>query len=197
MQEQANVSLSERELQLVCDPGWILTKNAILSKVITLFGQTAVGYSEQLKQSRLPEALREQSPKISRGEQYNGLPYAMLDLPRSFGREDVFAIRSFFWWGHVFSVTLHLKGVYREQYAAAVERAAAGGRLEGAWVNLGTAEWVHHADEGSWARLEPGWKPAAGNPLLKLQYQLPLTCWEQAAWFLQESFGKFLGVVDV
>ena len=60
------------------------------------------------------------SPKISKGENYRGLPYVMLDYPRLFGREEVLAIRTFFWWGHGFSVTLHLKGGYRERISAGI-----------------------------------------------------------------------------
>ena len=67
----------------------------------------------------LPEEVLIQSPKISRGENYNGLPYVMLDYPRCFGKEDVFAMRTMFWWGNFFSITWHLKGKYSKEYIAA------------------------------------------------------------------------------
>ncbi len=34
----------------------------------------------------------------------------MLDYPRAFGRDSIFACRTFFWWGRFFSLTLHLAG---------------------------------------------------------------------------------------
>ena len=51
---------------------------------------------------QLPVEFFDVSPKISRGEQYLGLPYVMLDYPRIFSKENVFAIRTFFWWGNYF-----------------------------------------------------------------------------------------------
>lgn len=50
------------------------------------------------------------SGKISRGENYRQLPYLVLDYPRKFTRDDIFAFRTLFWWGHFFSNTLHLQG---------------------------------------------------------------------------------------
>ena len=48
--------------------------------------------------------------KISRGENYRGLPYLVLDYPAVFSAEDTFAFRTMFWWGNFFSCTLHLQG---------------------------------------------------------------------------------------
>jgi hypothetical protein len=36
----------------------------------------------------------------------------VLDYPRIFTEEDVFAFRTLFWWGNYLSFTLHLKGKY-------------------------------------------------------------------------------------
>jgi hypothetical protein len=56
-------------------------------------------------------------PKISKGENYLGLPYVMFDYPALFTKEKVFALRTMFWWGNFFSVTLHLSGLYKGMYA--------------------------------------------------------------------------------
>ena len=79
--------------------------------------------AENLKSSitdRLPAEVAEISPKISKGENYNGLPYVMFDYPRFFTKENVFAVRTFFWWANYFSVTLHLKGEYKEMFAETI-----------------------------------------------------------------------------
>ena len=91
----AKVQLSAEEMRLVRDAAWILTKNSVMGKVVAMFGELSGGWKE---------------PKISKGENYKGLPWVMLDYPRVFGKEDVYAIRTFFLWGHAFSITLHLKG---------------------------------------------------------------------------------------
>src|SRR6187549_876336 len=106
--QKVKLVLSEEELRIVSDPGIILTKNAIITKVYDLFGILA---GEQI-QFQYPGEAGAIPPKISRGENYKGLPYVVLDYPRLFTSEHVFAIRTHFWWGNYFSVTLHLKGQF-------------------------------------------------------------------------------------
>ena len=117
------------------EPGWILTKNSILKKVVGLFAALSEDYRVVLPV--------EPSPKISKGENYQGLPYVMLDYPRLFGREDVLAIRTFFWWGHYFSVTVHLKGTYREQYLPVLQQRWAELAATGFHVGISDDEWRH------------------------------------------------------
>src|SRR5882762_9510184 len=122
MMDAAKVQLSKEERTLVMDPGWILTKNSIMGKVGALFAELSgrMQASYQLPTDGLP--LNWATPKISRGENYKGLPWVVLDYPRAFGREDVLAIRTLFWWGHYFSVTLHLKGKYKELFLPVIRQ---------------------------------------------------------------------------
>jgi hypothetical protein len=106
MNNDAKIALSPAEMELVQNADWLLTKNTIINKVYLLLGNVA----EQVRGDIGP------APKISRGENYLGLPWVMLDYPRLFGKADTMAIRVFFWWGHFFSITLHLKGSYMAQY---------------------------------------------------------------------------------
>ena len=108
---RAKVQLSEEELQLVQNAEWLLTKNRIISKVYEMFGSLADEYRATIVNKRgLAEDVLKPAPKIFKGENYQGLPYVMLDYPRSFGKEDTFAVRTMFWWGHYFSITLHRLG---------------------------------------------------------------------------------------
>lgn len=45
-----------------------------------------------------------------------GYPYMVLDYPRIFSQEDIFAFRWIFWWGNSISSTLHLKGNYLSKH---------------------------------------------------------------------------------
>ncbi|HLX93911.1 MAG TPA: hypothetical protein VKR32_19645, partial [Puia sp.] len=113
--DEAKIQLSEEEMVLVRNGEWILTKNRIIQKVYQLFGSLASTMTDELEESRLPHELRRTPPKISKGENYRGFPYVVLDCPRNFSKNDIFAIRTFFWWAHYFSVTLHLKGTFRDR----------------------------------------------------------------------------------
>jgi len=120
----AKIRLSQPEMELVTSAELILTKNAILKKVNLLLG----GLQHEQKQiinsysTKLPDKVLGSTAKISKGENYAGLPYQILDYPRVFDNENlpgkqagIFAVRTMFWWGHFFSVTLHLSGFYKKQ----------------------------------------------------------------------------------
>src|SRR5258706_1001549 len=86
------------------------------------------------------------SPKISKGENYKGLPWMVLDYPRAFGREDVLAIRTLFWWGHYFSVTLHLKGRYKTLFLPVIQERITLLAAAGFHANVSEEEWRHELD---------------------------------------------------
>jgi hypothetical protein len=110
----AKIQLSSAEMRLVTDTEWILTKNSIIARLVEGLAELSEAYRPLWEGAHLSGGPYPSSPKISRGENYKGLPWIVLDYPRLFGREDVLAIRTLFWWGHYFSVTLHLKGRYKE-----------------------------------------------------------------------------------
>jgi hypothetical protein len=114
--EKTKIHLSEDELLLMQNSDWILTKNNIIEKISHGFGNLAVQMQQQIAadQLRHEESIRLNSMKISRGEKYQGLPYVILDYPRIFGKEDILAIRTLFWWGNYYSITLHTKGRWQE-----------------------------------------------------------------------------------
>jgi hypothetical protein len=104
MNDAIKLSLSADELELVCNKDWILTKKMVVDKVYLLLG----GLSQQMQdyiesnQLLLPAVVTQSSPKISKGENYLGLPYVMLDYPRYFKSNDTLAIRTFFLVGEFF-----------------------------------------------------------------------------------------------
>ena len=110
--EQTKIQLLPAEMELVSSPGIILTKNAILQKIKSFFEEIQVKQMDILKDysTGLPAEVVKISPKISRGENYKGLPWLVLDNPRYFQHNNIFAIRTMFWWGNFFSITLHRLG---------------------------------------------------------------------------------------
>ena len=88
---EAKIRLSPAEMKLVTNEDWILTKNNILKKVRSLLE----GYQEKQQnfllrhQTHLPAELFTASGKISKGENYRGLPYLILDYPRFFKIDEI------------------------------------------------------------------------------------------------------------
>lgn len=115
MQNKTKIRFSAFEQDLIKNADWILTKNLIIEKMKLLLQQCLEKQKEMIEQHNflLFDEVKSIAPKISRGENYKGLPWLMLDYPRYFDKENIFAIRTFFWWGHYFSTTLHLSGRFK------------------------------------------------------------------------------------
>lgn len=182
----SKVTLSPEEWALVTNPEIILTKNAVIEKVYTLLGEVAAQYVQET--THLPESLRGEwinpGPKISRGEQYQGLPWVMLDYPRQYASGNSKAIRSFFWWGHGFSIHLILQGKYREQWvrnsAHWIQQAA-----DNWYIDLGSDPWQHHYREQNCLPVKNvDAAKVATHPFIKYSCWFPMETWNElpALW---------------
>src|SRR5687768_3160639 len=141
--DEAKIQLSPEELLLVQNAEVLLTKQRIVGRVFDLFGELAAVLQKQMQTVSLADPVKKLSPKIARGENYEGLPYVMLDYPRYFSRENILAIRTFFWWGNFFSVTLQLKGVYLRQYAPSLIAHRSHLGAAGFHIAISDDEWRH------------------------------------------------------
>ena len=179
MTGSANVSLSAFEKQLVTDASWILTKNNIIQKLFVLFGELSETWQSNTVLQQLPSAIN-----------------VMLDYPRCFSKEDVFAIRTFFWWGNFFSITLHLKGKYKEQFEQVIAAAISNGELSNAWINYTDEEWIHHFEHTNMNPVQLTDAAALRNKkVLKLAYKLDLNDWDSAEDFLKKVFDQYMQIL--
>jgi len=190
----AKVQLSAEEMRLVRDPAWILTKNSVMGKVVAMFAELSgvirVGGAHRVAPPRRAQGSGGKEPKISKGENYKGLPWVMLDYPRVFGKEDVYAIRTFFLWGHAFSITLHLKGGYKERFLPAILARRAELAAAGFGIGISEDEWAHEHTEETYGPLRDGGggqgKIGATNEIpgerawLKLSARVGLEHWDEA-----------------
>jgi len=144
--KETKVQFSNAEMDLMCDSEIILTKNKVAQKVKTLLEELQNGMIEHKKNCSeiFSEDVFSISPKISRGENYLGLPYQILDYPRLFKQQDVFAIRTMFWWGHFFSSTLHLSGLFKIAYAPKIIASFDLLVKEQYSIGISNNPWLHH-----------------------------------------------------
>jgi len=190
----ANVKLSDAELALAVNSGILLTKNIVIEKVYQLFGELAETYKMVVPDFHLPEAVLRNSPKISRGENYNGLPWVMLDYPRYFNGNSIFSIRTMFWWGNHFSLFIILKG----QPLAGKNVAAIINGLSDDWFICHAADpWQHHFEADNMVPVKALSETqiveiinAAG--FCKLAKKIPIERWESVNVFMQKHVEIFL-----
>lgn len=174
--------LDSKELSIVVDAEWILHKNRIIEKVFHLFGsvQKAMAADPVISAFPVEAAL---SPKISKGENYQGLPYVILDYPRFFSRDNIFACRTFFWWGRFFSTTLHLAGDFLVPYRATLLASQKVLAADGWSVCVQDDPWEHHFEANNFqtiASLQPEqWEGLVQQPFVKLAKRYELQEWEK------------------
>lgn len=189
MNNDANLRLSSTEMELVRNADWLLTKNRIIDKVYLLLGDVA----QQVRGDFGP------APKISRGENYQGLPWVMLDYPRQFSKEDVFAVRVFFWWGHFFSITLHVKGNYLQQHKAAILEQLSLLEQHNFHICISNDEWRHEftidnyvpVQEVGYTTIQSMLNAAA---FCKLSVKIPLEEWDRVEKILVELYDVIFAV---
>jgi len=86
MNDSSKIQLSPFEQQLITNYEWLLTKNGILEKIKESLGVLQQRQQQVLQHAGgfLPPEVLKTSAKVSRGENYLGLPYLVLDYPRYF-----------------------------------------------------------------------------------------------------------------
>ena len=96
MNTPSKIHLSKLEKELVENGEWILTKQSIITKVYQLFGGMLDAYKRIIVEEKglLPSFFKTANGKISKGENYEGLPYVILDYPELFSKENIYAIRT-------------------------------------------------------------------------------------------------------
>jgi hypothetical protein len=198
----AKIRLSATEMELVKNADWILTKNSILQKTNQLLGELLRRQQAILTQysAHLPIEIIDSSPKISRGDNYKGLPYLVLDYPRQFSQSGVFAIRTMFWWGNFFCVTLHLTGHYKEMSADKIVAALPLLKENGYYYCINTDEWEHHFESTNYRPIielgtDDFTHQVHSKAFLKLAKKIPLNEWDEAENKLLPIFELLLLIV--
>lgn len=202
MSGETKITLSEDELALVTNADWILTKQLITQKVYALLSAQIPAIRSALlnRQTHLPAAVIQSVPKIYKGESYLQLPYVMLDYPRCFDKEDIFAIRTMFWWANFFSITLHLSGKYK---CFLKEDVYKNELLKGNnfFVGVNDNQWQHHFNEDNFLpydKLTTGQqiKSFEKNKFIKLALKFDLQQWSTMDTLLNDGYKKIAALIS-
>ncbi|MHA4844059.1 hypothetical protein ACX0G7_07845 [Flavitalea antarctica] len=203
MMNLSNLQLSAEESAMVQNSHWLLTKNIIMQKAYLLFGEAASGLQAMLAAGNgWQEDLSTPSPKIARGENYKGLPYVMLDYPRHFGKDNIFAFRTMFWWGNFLSFTWHLKGTYAARYRRGIIQHHQRLSEAGFHICINEDEWQHDFDPDNYYPI-PDLSTEALEMLLdsksftKLAIKIPLDQWNNANEALMKNYLLILELVKI
>lgn len=150
------IYFNQKEVDYINNSDFLLTKRKITEKIFGLLSnvQEAMIPALHLYKDVIPEEVLAISGKISRGENYESLPYLILDYPRYFKKEHVFAIRTMFWWGNYCSITLQLQGDYLEKYKCNIIPNLGTLRASGSYyICINETPWEYHFQDNNYVLL--------------------------------------------
>jgi hypothetical protein len=192
------LELTERELVIIQDQEFLLTKASALAKVYKILSTTREELKKIVENSRLIPEQRSafKTSKISRGESYMGLPYQVLDYPAFFSKNYTFAYRTMFWWGNFFSATLHLEGQFLEHFRKQILQ-----RLDelvemDLFICVGATPWEYHYGKDNYQPLSiDHQKHIESCSFLKLSRKQSLENWKQLPEFSCQLLKQLNGIL--
>lgn len=203
MQNKTKIRFSAFEQDLIKNADWILTKNLIIEKMKLLLQQCLEKQKETIEQHKfsLSDEVKNIAPKISRGENYKGLPWLMLDYPRFFDKENVFAIRTFFWWGNYFSTTIHLSGTYQILYGKKIAAAYPFLCKQHFYFCIQETEWEHHFGSENYKPVheiaETEFQQLIfEKKFIKLSVKFNLDEWNKLPSLTGKAYKKIVGIIS-
>ena len=198
MSDFSKLMLSDEEQQLVNNTEWILTKRIIIDKVDQLMGLLSEKQSGIIENEKnwLPAAVIRSTAKISKGENYLGLPYVLLDHPRCFDAENIFAVRTMFWWGNFFSITLQLSGTYKNMFQQKIIENL-GEVNEDIFICIHESQWHHHFEADNYINAKQLSNIDLQEAILKRQFiklavKFPVQQWNNIPALLDRSFAEMI-----
>lgn len=190
-------TLNDEEMALVSNPSIIFTKTKIIHSVYHLFGDLSEIYKQDFPFSPIENNLSS-TPKIAKGENYLGLPWVNLDYPRVFNKEGIFAIRTFFWWGNFFSITLHLSGKHKQNLNHQIKAAITNGLFSGWYINSSDQQWEHHFEPANYQLLtEEDINRLLQSDFIKIAKKIPLKQWDEAVDFFSMNFKNIVKALSL
>jgi hypothetical protein len=195
---RTKIQFSKPEAEMMCNAEIILTKNMVLQKIRSMFEevqQCMVDYSTEKNWQSTIDAFKI-TAKISRGENYEGLPYLILDYPRLFNKEDIFAVRTMFWWGNFFSTTLHVAGQHKQSVSNRILMAMPLLERLGFYAGINEDPWQHHFEASNYMKIEKESYSSInlGSSHLKIAHKLPVDNWAKAPEILFSNWNQLMNV---
>ncbi|MEP0368064.1 MAG: hypothetical protein ABJN36_19505 [Cyclobacteriaceae bacterium] len=196
-----NADPSSEELQVLADVTFLSLKDSVSKKIIASLASIERELHKEIEASAFPfpnhAFLR--SGKISKGENYRGLPYFILDYPRLFTQTEVFAFRTMLWWGHEFSCTLHLGGKQLERISPKILND----------ISLDTDiffcvkdnPWEYHFEKDNYLKsnelsADQMQSYISKNNFMKISRCISINEWKKFKSYTLETFARFLMLLD-
>lgn len=178
---------------------FFLLKSSITKKLIELFGIAEGELKKHILDKHIEfPGVNTLSGKIFRGENYRSFPYIVLDYPKLFTPQSVFAFRTMFWWGHEFSFTLHLQGLALEQVRGALQNKLNLLNGKEVYFCVGDTPWQYHFEKENYMLIDSISEEIkiGERQFVKLSRKLSVRDHEKFLPFCLETFSLFSNVIS-
>lgn len=111
MAQNTKIIPTNAELEVACNTNFFDVKRELTTKIVTTLEQ----YGEKLLEDIIAPILKKNGTqstgiKVSRGENFKGYPYIVLDCPRLYSTDTEVICRTIFRWGHGWSLHFTVQG---------------------------------------------------------------------------------------
>ncbi len=135
---------SSDDIDFISKSEYILRKNELVKQLFKNLSFLRECLETDLKQNPIHN-FKIPAGKISKGENFHGLPYLVLDFPSIFKKENIFAFRTIVWWGNFYSNNLILKGKYLSHFKGKILVDYT--KIKNELFYVGKNPWQHEIDQ--------------------------------------------------
>jgi hypothetical protein len=192
--------LSSEEFITITNTRFLQVKAEATVKVWNELEELQAMYKGIVKELGISFPTKLNHAKISKGENYKGLPYLVSDYPAIFNKDNILALRTMFWWGNFFSITLHLQGLYKEQYSATVIAYLKENKPNGLFLACNATPWEYHYESDNYCAVDTMdndniERLINQSNFIKLSAKLNLQDYGELKFFMEEWATLFLGLL--
>lgn len=172
LKNSENHLFSAEELSIIHNTDFFRLKSTVTQKFYQLFGELIkeIKLENRLSEFDFPKGMDITNGKITKGENYLGLPYVVADFPKIFNQQGVFTFRMWFWWGNYISFTWHISGTYLDKQGAFLISKFNDFQQAGFLIFIGNDQWQQDITENSYLDLKTVTKVDFEKLVLERQY---------------------------
>jgi len=198
MAQVTKIRFSDDEMDLLSRSDFFLLKHSAMEKVMQLFAEL----QEELKAVAVPHLdvhpLTE-AAKIFRGDNYRKLPYVVLDYPKHFTADSIFAFRTMLWWGNEFSFTMHLYGHSLDHFRKNIVKNVGQLSQKQFFFCVNSKQWEYHFEDNNYIPLDKflGDRKTeiTEKNFIKLSRRLPVDQYENVVEYGKETFELLMNLL--
>ena len=170
--QKCAIKLTNHQLMLASDTDYPLTKNQVIHNISLLFDELA----RELQSTTFPapfSILNNAGYKITKGENYKGLPYVVLDYPKISGPQFPILFRTVFWWGNYFSFNVLIQDKELQKHIRLHESSEV-------YVLTGPDIWDNDLLSDAYLKINSSHAPAALPDVdcIRISYMIPIDAYE-------------------